>query len=106
MPKQWKWDLDLKLKELNIPLMVALMATSIGAFGEMPKTPKVMSNFFEKNPNLRWGLVYILLWQGSAGENEIEALVGTGATYLIWKYLNSLEIAEVQETPTDDRQIQ
>jgi hypothetical protein len=86
--RKLKFDSDL---DINIPLMIALITTSIGAFGGFPKTPVVMENWLEKNPWARWALVWVLIYQGQGGEHEIETTLGTGITYLIWKYLNSLD---------------
>jgi hypothetical protein len=99
--KEKKFDLNFDLAHsMNLALIVSVLATSIGAFGEFPPAPKVVKDFFENNPNARWILVYILIHQGNADANELEALLGTGVTYLIWTYLNSLDNPNPTPNPT------
>ena len=103
--KKGMFDINTDLKDVNIPLLIGLMATSIGAFGGFPKTPKKMEEFLEKYPKMRFALVYVLLWQGMGGQHEMISLLGTGVTYLIWEYLNSLDedqTAEAESNPEDN----
>ena len=95
MAKEKKLELDLTPQhKINIPLIIALMTTAIGAFGNFPASPKVVDEFFNQNPQYKWILIFLLLFQGQGGENIFESALGTGITYLIWRYLNSLDPQE------------
>jgi hypothetical protein len=69
---------------------VLVIATLLGAFGGMPKAPRVFENLAQ-NEIVQWALVFVLLYQGGAGEDVKLALMVTGAAYGIHKYLVSFE---------------
>ena len=68
---------------------VLVVATLLGAFGGMPKAPQVFEKLAE-NEIVQWALVFVLLYQGGAGQDIKLSLIVTVAAYIAHKYLNSM----------------
>ena len=68
---------------------VLAIATLLGAFGGFPAAPKVFTNLAQ-NEIVQWGLVFVLLYQGGAGQDIKFAAMITGAAYVAVKVLNRM----------------
>ena len=58
------------------------LATGIGAYGGFPKPPKAFEKF-AKTELAQWTLVFVLLYQGGAGQDVRFAISVTIAMYII-----------------------
>lgn len=80
----------LKSKKLMWAVL-GMIATSVGMFGGFPEPPKLFLNIVDKYPLTKWFLVYVLIFQGMAGGDKYWALIGTVATYVLYKVMEYLE---------------
>lgn len=64
-------------KQLLLPL-----ATAIGAYGGFPKPPAVF-NELTNNEIGRYALLFVLVWQGGAGQDMKLALLVTALLYVV-----------------------
>ena len=65
--------------------LVLASATAIGAFGGFPQPPKVFTDLVQSNELFRYLLLFILIWQGGAGQDHKLAALITAAMYAIIK---------------------
>jgi len=77
------------LNKFSVNQMILVSATAIGAFGGFPAPPK-MFNELVKNEIVQWGLVFVLCYQGGAGQNIELAALATIVLYIIKKVLNKM----------------
>lgn len=89
-------------RKITPGMIIGLLATGIGAYSLFPAPPKILIEYAEKYPSIRWGFVWILLQQGSGGFNEVESTIGVGATYILWTYLNSLREEDDEDDEEED----
>jgi hypothetical protein len=64
---------------------ILAFATGIGAYGGFPPAPKAFQNFAQSEL-AQWFLVFVLLYQGGAGQNVEFALQVTCVMYILHKY--------------------
>ena len=76
-------------------VMVGILGTAVGAFGMLPPPPKMLVRLVERFPILQWGLMYVLIWQGSGGYDEKLSLFGTAVVYVIYKVMKSYDDKEI-----------
>lgn len=69
---------------------ILAVCTMLGAFGGFPEPPKSFTSLTQYKV-VQWALLYVLLYQGGAGEDPVFAGVITGITFLIYTLLRSLE---------------
>ena len=68
------------LMNYKVSQLVLAFATGIGAFGGFPEPPAVFKEAI-KNELVQWALVFVLLYQGGAGQDVKLALLVTAAMY-------------------------
>ena len=76
--------------------VIGMIATSIGMFGGFPEPPKVFQNLVEDYPILKWTLVFVLIFQGMGGQDIYWSIIGTVATFLIYKGMEYLETGKIE----------
>lgn len=74
----------------HILVLVGLLGTGIGAFGGMPQPPKLLVKLSSKYKLFQWLLVYVLIWQGAGGYNELLSLYGTFILFLLYTLVEKL----------------
>jgi len=79
------------LTKQGLAIILGLLGTGIGAYGGMPTPPQTFLKIIEKFPILEWVLVYVLIWQGAGGFDEILSLFGTIIVYIIYTSIIYLE---------------
>ena len=79
----------LDLRNYSMNQYVLVVATLLGAFGGMPKAPKMFEKLAE-NEIVQWALVFVLLYQGGAGQDIKLSMIVTVAAYFVHKYLESM----------------
>ena len=72
------------MKYTNQQLVLA-MATAVGAFGGFPEPPQAFNEMVTQNELFRYVLLFILVWQGGAGQDPKLAALITAAMYAIIK---------------------
>jgi len=87
------FDTLLQQSFMNILLVTT---TIIGAFGGFPQPPKIFQAAAEYQI-VQWALVFVLAYQGGAGQDPIFALVATLATMVLYKLVRALESNDVDE---------
>jgi hypothetical protein len=76
--------------------ILLVSTTIIGAFGGFPQPPKIFQAAAEYQI-VQWILVYILAYQGGAGQDPIFALAATLATMVLYKGVRALESNDANE---------
>lgn len=69
-------DLTMKTVGYDVKSLVLVMATALGAYGGFPTPPPVLQGLMN-NPILQWALVYVLCYQGGAGQDPKLAIMAT-----------------------------
>lgn len=72
-------------------MVLAMLATSIGMLGGFPQPPKIFLKYVESYPILQWFLVFVLIFQGMSGGDIYWAIIGTAATFILYKVMQYLE---------------
>ena len=70
--------------------LIVTVATLLGAFGGFPEAPKVFTEI-TKHEIVQWALVFVLLFQGGAGQDVKLAAMMTAVAYGFTKFLKSRE---------------
>lgn len=65
--------------------LVLASATAVGAFGGFPEPPKFFTDLVQSNELFRYVLLFVLVWQGGAGQDPKLAALITAAVYAIIK---------------------
>lgn len=65
--------------------LVLAMATAVGAFGGFPAPPQAFTEMVSQNELFRYVLLFVLIWQGGAGQDPRLAAMITAAMYAIIK---------------------
>lgn len=76
--------------------ILLVTCTIVGAFGGFPQPPKA----FVKAANyqlIQWGLVFVLAYQGGAGEDPLFAAAATAITFVLYKFVRALEGTDDEE---------
>lgn len=79
----------------NQQIMLAL-ATGIGAYGGFPAAPAAFTKLAQ-NEIVQWALVFVLLYQGGAGQDIKFAAMVTVAMYVVHMVLKKMEERNIQE---------
>lgn len=66
--------------------LILALATAIGAYGGFPTAPALFRQV-ASNEIAQWALVFVLVWQGGAGQDHKLALLITAAMYAANKAL-------------------
>ena len=90
----WKEHTD--PKSWGLWAILLAMATMLGAFGGFPKPPRQFLRLAQF-PIVQWLLVFVLIYQGGAGENPIMAAALTIITFILYQVLKALEPKEDDE---------
>ena len=69
--------------------IIGLLGTGIGAFGGMPQPPKLLIKITEIKI-VQWLLVYVLIWQGAGGYDELLSLYGTFILFVLYYSIEKL----------------
>lgn len=77
------------LNKFSVNQMILVLATAIGAFGGFPTPPKMFTDLV-KNEIVQWGLVFVLCYQGGAGQNVELAALATVVLYVAKKVLDNM----------------
>jgi hypothetical protein len=72
-------------------IILAMLTTSIGAFGGFYRAPKSFTWLVETYPFVQHLLVFVLIYQGQGDENIAKSVIGTIATYGIIRLLYWLD---------------
>ena len=70
--------------------VLLVLATLLGAFGGFPTPPKVFAKA-ARYQVVQWGLVFVLAYQGGAGQDPLFAAVATAATWALYTTLIAME---------------
>jgi len=70
--------------------MILALATGIGAYGGFPAAPAIFTRL-AKHEIVQWALVFVLLYQGGAGQDIKFAAMVTVAMYVVHMVLNKME---------------
>jgi len=66
--------------------LVLALATAVGAYGGFPNPPALFRQL-TANELVQWAMVFVLVWQGGAGQDSKLALLVTAAMYAANKAL-------------------
>jgi hypothetical protein len=72
----------------DLQTLVLVMATAVGAWGGFPTPPPVVSSLMQ-NQMVQWGLVFVLCYQGGAGQDLQLAAMATVAMYALDMFLRN-----------------
>ena len=61
--------------------IILAFATGIGIFGGFPKPPSAFIKLIENYPIFQWILVFILIWQGGAKQDQKLAVLITATLF-------------------------
>jgi hypothetical protein len=70
--------------------LLLVTSTIVGAFGGFPTPPKAFLNLASYQV-VQWGLVFVLAYQGGAGEDPMLAAMATAITFVLYKAVKALE---------------
>ena len=76
--------------------IILAVATGIGAYGGFPAAPAIFTKLTQ-HEIVQWALVFVLLYQGGAGQDVKFAAMVTAAMFVVHKVLNKMEEKEVEE---------
>jgi len=76
--------------------ILLVSTTIIGAFGGFPQPPKIFQAAAEYQI-VQWALVFVLAYQGGAGQDPIFALAATLVTMVLYKVVRALESKDATE---------
>lgn len=74
--------------------ILLVTATIVGAFGGFPEPPKAFSNLATFKP-VQWALVFVLAYQGGAGQDPVLAAAATAATFVLYTVVRAFEQGDV-----------
>lgn len=84
-------DLKKFFNKHNLGIIIGLLGTGIGAYGGMPPPPQTFIKLVDKYKFLQWFLVYVLIWQGAGGYDELISFIGTIIIFAIYKLIRHAE---------------
>lgn len=84
---------------LNLNNLILPLATGLIAFGGYPQPPQFFRDL-ASNEWFQWLLVFILIWQGGAGQKWDLALVATTVLFLVTKLLSGSRFGLCPPTTT------
>jgi hypothetical protein len=70
----------------NMWSILLVIATIMGAFGGFPQPPKIFQRLSEYQL-VQWFLVFVLAYQGGAGQNSRLALLSTLAIFVVYQII-------------------
>jgi len=70
----------------TVAQLTLAVATGLGSFGGFPAPPAFVRDLM-KNEMISWALLFVLIWQGGAGQDSQLALLVTAAFYAASKAL-------------------
>lgn len=73
--------------------IILVTATIVGAFGGFPQPPKAFVNL-TKYSIVQWLLVFVLAYQGGAGQDIPFAVGATVVTFLLYHFVRYFEGSE------------
>ncbi len=76
--------------KINPLVLVAPLATAIGGFGGFPAPPKVFLELI-KYQLVQWCLLWVLIYQGGAGQYPIFTSVITAFVFVLYKVIRFFE---------------
>lgn len=85
-----------QLLQHSVWKLLLVSCTILGAFGGFPQPPKVFQTLTSYRL-VQWALVFVLAYQGGAGEDPILAAAATVVTFIIYMVLRGLEGDDVDE---------
>ena len=75
------------MNNLNLNQWVLPLATAVGAFGGFPEAPAFVKQL-QQYELFKYFLLFVLIWQGGAGQNVQTALILTVVLAVLLKVLN------------------
>ena len=89
IPKWFKSYLEQNEINFNLLVLVALF-TAITSFG-LPQPPKIILDFLSQYKWVRWILLWLLIFQGGAGQNILITNVAFSVVFIFynldWEYI-------------------
>lgn len=79
-----------KLLKTEFWTVVLVTCTILGAFGGFPEPPKVFLKLTKYQP-VQWLLVFVLVYQGGAGQDPLLAIAATAITFVLYTLLTYME---------------
>lgn len=76
--------------------IILALATGIGAYGGFPAAPAAFTKLAQ-HEIVQWALVFVLLYQGGAGQDVKFAAMVTVAMYVVHMVLKKMEEKHVEE---------
>ena len=73
--------------------ILLVTCTVLGAFGGFPQPPKAFLQL-TKYPIVQWFLVFVLAYQGGAGQDPLLAGAATLITFILYKVARAMEAPE------------
>ena len=92
--------ITIDLAKYGLWKFVLALATMLGAFGGFPEPPKAFNRLTQYKV-VQWGLLFVLLYQGGAGEDPVFAGVITAVTFIIYTLFRTIEARGVNTDVTD-----
>ena len=77
----------MQLLGYDLQNLVLVMATAVGAYGGFPTPPPAFQRL-TANPLVQWALVFVLCYQGGAGQDVKLAALATVAMYALHQALS------------------
>lgn len=72
-------------------MLIAMLATGLGAAGNLYRVPKVITETVKKYLILQHLLMFVLIWQGGGGQDLYFSILGTFAIYVVFQLLYKLD---------------
>ena len=72
----------------SVDQLMLAVATAVGAYGGFPAPPSAFVQL-SKNEMVQWALVFVLLFQGGAGQDPKLAALITAAMFALHKALSN-----------------
>lgn len=78
----------MKILGYDVKTLVLLMATGIGAYGGFPTPPPIFEKLKSKYQIVPWLLLFVLLYQGGAGQDIKLAGMGVIVIFILDRILS------------------
>lgn len=78
----------MQLLGYDINTLVLVMATVLGSYGGFPAPPAPLASLMQ-NQLVQWALVFVLAYQGGAGQDIKLAALGTAMLYALHMFLSN-----------------
>jgi hypothetical protein len=76
--------------------ILLVISTLLGAFGGFPQPPKAFQTLASYQV-VQWGLVFVLAYQGGAGQDPVLAAAATLITLVLYKGIRAIESGDEGE---------